>query len=136
MQEEQLDSALDPPARIFERLSQIAGYSWDETRAPSHSSYDNWYAHMQLCSPIPPDHPHHFQMHKILQKSTHSNSCWSLKTQARLGHALCTQIFDSVCDQSDLRRQGSLELDQSFAIRAALFLLRVGRTSQRVERRR
>lgn len=42
LQGDQLDSGLDPPARIFERLSQIAGYLWDETRAPAHSSYDNW----------------------------------------------------------------------------------------------
>lgn len=40
--DDQLDSTLDPPVRIFERLSQIAGYSWDETVPPNHSSYDNW----------------------------------------------------------------------------------------------
>ncbi|KAK0634856.1 hypothetical protein B0T17DRAFT_611800 [Bombardia bombarda] len=34
---------LDPPARIFERLRQIAGYSWDDTKAPFHTSYDNWH---------------------------------------------------------------------------------------------
>ncbi|KAI0154343.1 putative histidine kinase HHK1p [Xylariaceae sp. FL1272] len=32
----------DPPPRIFERLRQIAGYSWDESKRPFHSSYDNW----------------------------------------------------------------------------------------------
>lgn len=42
IQDHQLDSALDPPVRLFERLSQIAGYSWDETKPPNHSSYDNW----------------------------------------------------------------------------------------------
>lgn len=42
IRDDQLDSALDPPVRIFERLSQIAGYSWDETIPPTHSSYDNW----------------------------------------------------------------------------------------------
>lgn len=36
------DDQLDPPLRIFERLRQIAGYTWDESRAPFHSSYDNW----------------------------------------------------------------------------------------------
>jgi hypothetical protein len=41
-QDDQLGSVLDPPARIFERISQIAGYSWDESVAPIHSSYDNW----------------------------------------------------------------------------------------------
>jgi hypothetical protein len=32
-----------PPERLFERLRQIAGYTWNESRAPVHSSYDNWY---------------------------------------------------------------------------------------------
>ncbi|KAI0536913.1 putative histidine kinase HHK1p [Xylaria digitata] len=38
-----LDEQLDPPARIFERLRQLAGYSWDESNRPIHSSYDNWH---------------------------------------------------------------------------------------------
>ncbi|KAI0437730.1 putative histidine kinase HHK1p [Xylaria telfairii] len=37
------DEQLDPPARIFERLKQLAGYSWDESSRPVHSSYDNWH---------------------------------------------------------------------------------------------
>ncbi|KAI8630927.1 putative histidine kinase HHK1p [Xylariaceae sp. FL1651] len=37
------DEQLDPPARIFERLRQLAGYSWDESNKPVHSSYDNWH---------------------------------------------------------------------------------------------
>ncbi|KAI1179490.1 putative histidine kinase HHK1p [Nemania sp. FL0916] len=37
------DEQLDPPARIFERLRQLAGYSWDETCRPLHSTYDNWH---------------------------------------------------------------------------------------------
>lgn len=41
------DDRLDPPARIFERLRQIAGYTWDESQRPFHSTYDNWY-----CSPL------------------------------------------------------------------------------------
>ncbi|KAJ5035453.1 uncharacterized protein L3040_007921 [Drepanopeziza brunnea f. sp. 'multigermtubi'] len=36
------DEQLDPPLRLFERLRQIAGYTWDESRDPFHSSYDNW----------------------------------------------------------------------------------------------
>lgn len=32
----------DPPPRLFERLRQIAGYEWNETKQPFHSSYDNW----------------------------------------------------------------------------------------------
>jgi hypothetical protein len=34
---------LSPPPRLFERLRQIAGYTWDETKKPVHSSYDNWF---------------------------------------------------------------------------------------------
>ncbi|KAI0013328.1 putative histidine kinase HHK1p [Xylariaceae sp. FL0662B] len=37
------DDLLDPPARIFERLRQLAGYTWDESRRPFHSTYDNWH---------------------------------------------------------------------------------------------
>ncbi|KAI1130300.1 putative histidine kinase HHK1p [Nemania abortiva] len=37
------DEQLDPPARIFERLKQLAGYSWDEADKPFHSTYDNWH---------------------------------------------------------------------------------------------
>ncbi|KAI0485659.1 putative histidine kinase HHK1p [Xylaria cf. heliscus] len=37
------DEQLDPPARILERLKQLAGYSWDESIRPIHSSYDNWH---------------------------------------------------------------------------------------------
>ena len=33
----------DGPTGLFEKLRQIAGYSWDESREPLHSSYDNWY---------------------------------------------------------------------------------------------
>lgn len=36
------DETLDPPSKLFERLRQIAGYTWDEERRPFHSSYDNW----------------------------------------------------------------------------------------------
>ena len=36
------DDVLDPPARIFERLRLIAGYTWDDSKPPFHSSYDNW----------------------------------------------------------------------------------------------
>ncbi|KAI1083858.1 putative histidine kinase HHK1p [Whalleya microplaca] len=37
------DDQLDPPVRIFERLRQLAGYTWDESRRPFHSTYDNWH---------------------------------------------------------------------------------------------
>lgn len=31
-----------PPPRLFERLRQIAGYTWDESKQPFHSTYDFW----------------------------------------------------------------------------------------------
>lgn len=33
-----------PPPRLYERLRQIAGYTWDESHTPFHSTYDFWYA--------------------------------------------------------------------------------------------
>ncbi|KAJ3473802.1 hypothetical protein NLG97_g10125 [Lecanicillium saksenae] len=39
------EEALDPPPpppRLFERLRQIAGYTWDESIHPVHSTYDYW----------------------------------------------------------------------------------------------
>lgn len=41
MDEELLD---DAPVRLYERLRQIEGYTWDESRLAYHSSYNNWYA--------------------------------------------------------------------------------------------
>jgi hypothetical protein len=38
-----MDGLEDPPARLFERLQQIPGYTWDETKI-FHTPYDNWYA--------------------------------------------------------------------------------------------
>jgi hypothetical protein len=35
------DEQLDPPPRLFDRLRQIAEYTWDESEV-FHSSYDNW----------------------------------------------------------------------------------------------
>jgi len=37
------DHLLESPARIIERLHQISGYTWDDTRPPFHSTYDNWH---------------------------------------------------------------------------------------------
>ncbi|RCI16506.1 hypothetical protein L249_2274 [Ophiocordyceps polyrhachis-furcata BCC 54312] len=43
------DDALDPPPppppppRLFDRLRQIAGYTWDEAQPPVHSTYDFWH---------------------------------------------------------------------------------------------
>ncbi|CAK7568192.1 MAG: Chk1 protein kinase [Sporothrix epigloea] len=44
------DDSLDPPAHIFDRLRQIAGYTWDESLRPLHTSYDN----CNVSSPSPP----------------------------------------------------------------------------------
>ncbi|KAL1969582.1 hypothetical protein VTN77DRAFT_8135 [Rasamsonia byssochlamydoides] len=32
-----------PPARLFERLALLPGYTWDQTIEPFHSTYDNWH---------------------------------------------------------------------------------------------
>ncbi|KAF9870174.1 hsp90-like protein [Colletotrichum karsti] len=37
------DDHFDPPSRLFDRLRQIAGYTWDESRLPFHTSYDIWH---------------------------------------------------------------------------------------------
>ncbi|KAL2174261.1 uncharacterized protein P884DRAFT_209463 [Thermothelomyces heterothallicus CBS 202.75] len=37
------DQVPESPGRIFERLRQIAGYTWDDARPPVHSTYDNWH---------------------------------------------------------------------------------------------
>ncbi|KAK4101472.1 hypothetical protein N658DRAFT_507051 [Parathielavia hyrcaniae] len=37
------DQLLESPARIFERVHQIAGYTWDDSQRPFHSTYDNWH---------------------------------------------------------------------------------------------
>ncbi|KAK4143012.1 uncharacterized protein C8A04DRAFT_37883 [Dichotomopilus funicola] len=34
---------IESPARILERLRTISGYTWDDTRRPFHSTYDNWH---------------------------------------------------------------------------------------------
>lgn len=36
------DDLLDPPLRLFERLRQIAGYTWDESQPLLHTSSDAW----------------------------------------------------------------------------------------------
>lgn len=36
------EDVFDPPTRLFERLRQIPGYTWDDSQEPFHSSYDNW----------------------------------------------------------------------------------------------
>ncbi|CAM1503976.1 Fc.00g015670.m01.CDS01 [Cosmosporella sp. VM-42] len=37
------DDLLDPPPRLYERLRQLAGYTWDDTKLPFHSTYDFWH---------------------------------------------------------------------------------------------
>ncbi|KAL9586432.1 MAG: hypothetical protein Q9203_003864 [Teloschistes exilis] len=32
-----------PPHQLYERLSHLAGYTWDQSVEPFHSSYDNWH---------------------------------------------------------------------------------------------
>lgn len=32
-----------PPARLFERLGQLPGYTWDQSAEPFHSTYNHWH---------------------------------------------------------------------------------------------
>ncbi|KAJ5576840.1 hypothetical protein N7535_003766, partial [Penicillium sp. DV-2018c] len=32
-----------PPARLFERLGQLVGYTWDQATEPFHSTYNHWH---------------------------------------------------------------------------------------------
>ncbi|OJJ44276.1 hypothetical protein ASPZODRAFT_160906 [Penicilliopsis zonata CBS 506.65] len=32
-----------PPARLFERLAQLPGYTWDQIQEPFHSTYSHWH---------------------------------------------------------------------------------------------
>lgn len=45
-----------PPARLFERLAQIPGYTWDLSSEPFHSTYDNWQVYGIRHSAEPSDH--------------------------------------------------------------------------------
>ncbi|KAL1960905.1 hypothetical protein VTO42DRAFT_5889 [Malbranchea cinnamomea] len=40
-----------PPHRLFERLSQISGHSWDQSAEIVHSSYDHWHVTGLRCVP-------------------------------------------------------------------------------------
>ncbi|KAM3514316.1 hypothetical protein MY11210_001991 [Beauveria gryllotalpidicola] len=59
------EEALDPPPpppRLFERLRQIAGYTWDESIHPIHSTYDYWYVfgtRLVPQAPTPSTSSHH-----------------------------------------------------------------------------
>lgn len=43
-----------PPARLFERLAQLPGYTWDHSIDPFHSSYNSWHV-SGLCHSIDSD---------------------------------------------------------------------------------
>ncbi|KAL2694372.1 hypothetical protein Neosp_000949 [[Neocosmospora] mangrovei] len=54
------DDLLDPPPRLYERLRQIAGYTWDDTQLPFHSSYDYWHVFgTRFVSPFSPPSSSH-----------------------------------------------------------------------------
>lgn len=38
-----LDDLPLPPARLFERLAQLPGYTWDQSVEPFHSTYNHWH---------------------------------------------------------------------------------------------
>ncbi|KAM5351886.1 hypothetical protein ACJ41O_004609 [Fusarium nematophilum] len=54
------DDLLDPPPRLYERLRQLAGYTWDDAQLPFHSSYDYWHVHgTRFVSPFSPPSSSH-----------------------------------------------------------------------------
>lgn len=40
-----------PPARLFERLSELPGYTWDQSSEPFHSTYSHWHVFGHRLSP-------------------------------------------------------------------------------------
>lgn len=46
-----------PPARLFERLSQVPRYTWDQSFQPFHSTYDHWHVVGLLHNPGDLDTP-------------------------------------------------------------------------------
>ncbi|KAK5190184.1 Chk1 protein kinase [Exophiala xenobiotica] len=40
-----------PPARLYERLSQVPNYTWDRSFRPFHTSYDHWHVYGILHNP-------------------------------------------------------------------------------------
>lgn len=40
-----------PPTRLYERLSQLYGYTWDQTSEPFHSTYSHWHVFGHRLSP-------------------------------------------------------------------------------------
>ncbi|OAA63017.1 two-component sensor protein histidine protein kinase [Cordyceps fumosorosea ARSEF 2679] len=74
------EEALDPPPpppRLFERLRQIAGYTWDESIHPIHSTYDYWYifgTRLVPQAPTPSASSHHLQSAAIAGKLRPSTS--------------------------------------------------------------
>ena len=40
-----------PPARLFERLAQLPGYTWDQSSEPFHSTYSHWHVFGHRLSP-------------------------------------------------------------------------------------
>ncbi|KAI0972922.1 putative histidine kinase HHK1p [Xylaria arbuscula] len=79
------DDQLDPPARIFERLRQLAGYSWDESARPTHSTYDNWHFYGTRFVP-------HHSHHSSTSPQTLSNTSNFPKITSNRTHTLDPQL--------------------------------------------
>ncbi|KAJ5887929.1 hypothetical protein N7495_007970 [Penicillium taxi] len=55
-----------PPARLYERLGQLPGYTWDQSTEPFHSTYNHWHIHgyrhgieLDLSTPVAASYGHH-----------------------------------------------------------------------------
>ncbi|KAH6673070.1 HHK1, histidine kinase-group X protein [Halenospora varia] len=69
----------DPPPRLFERLRQIPGYEWNETKQPFHSSYDNWQV---FGTKIPVERSNHEKANKSRTPSEREAQGWITPTVA------------------------------------------------------
>ncbi|KAF4126309.1 Signal transduction histidine kinase [Geosmithia morbida] len=72
------DNLLDPPPRLYERLRQIAGYSWDESIPPFHSTYDFWH-----CNASSPGDNHHDYVTFQHQQQQHQQQQHQQQAQAQ-----------------------------------------------------
>ncbi|OAA70994.1 two-component sensor protein histidine protein kinase [Akanthomyces lecanii RCEF 1005] len=90
------EEALDPPPpppRLFERLRQIAGYTWDESIHPVHSTYDYWYVfgtRLVPQAPTPSTSSHHLPSSALSAKlrSTSDHGGQHTPTSANDGEPL------------------------------------------------
>ncbi|KAL2160034.1 hypothetical protein VTH06DRAFT_1689 [Thermothelomyces fergusii] len=90
------DQVPESPGRIFERLRQIAGYTWDETRPPFHSTYDNWHSGANAVTSSAPHHNHGAAGPPVVSHLSSSGRTFSADNRS---HASLSET-DSISDRS------------------------------------